>query len=47
VLWKGAFANGRETAAAMAVVASAFNSDHLNYVCHLTVASVCKKTITD
>ncbi len=47
MLWKGASANGGETAAAMAVVASAFNSDHPNYVCHLTVASVCTKTITD
>ncbi len=47
MLWKGALANGGETAAAMAAVAGAFNSDHPNHVCHLTVASVCTKTITD
>jgi hypothetical protein len=31
----------------MVVVASAFNSDQPNYVCHLTIASVYTKTITN
>jgi hypothetical protein len=32
VLWKGRLAIGSGTAYAMAIVASAFNSDHSNYV---------------
>jgi hypothetical protein len=33
VLWKHALAIGAGIAVAMAIVTSAFNSDHPNYVC--------------
>jgi hypothetical protein len=45
VLWKGALAIGRGTAAALAIVGRAFNNDHPNDVCATRPACARKRKL--